>query len=50
VVWAWNLVCNCNGRTYVEDDLELGTEENVGSEKGEETEGRRKVLDPELCI
>ena len=50
MVWAWNLVCNCNGRTYIENVLEQGTKENAGTEKEEEAEGRTKVHDPEICI
>ena len=50
MVWAWNLVCSYSGRTYIENVLEQGTKEYVGTEKEEETEGRRKVHDPEPCI
>jgi hypothetical protein len=44
------LVCNGNDGSYIESVLQQDTKENVGTEKEEEKEGRRKVHDPELCI
>jgi hypothetical protein len=49
MVLAWQFVCHCNGRTILKLFWNRVLRRVFETEKEEETEGRRKEHDPELC-